>query len=333
MKRYLLTLLVLGSLSPLAAMRRPTPPPKKTLAKGAAKKSAPPKAAAVPKRIENKKGDAKKPSIIENYIDMGDLIISIGRLYKREKVDTGSLCIAFLEALSLEKLPITLEDGRETVLGEFFKQDELKECISQFLTRWFAGTLKKRHMADALESLQKSLKMGAIKDEFGDQEWIDLDKTFEKLIAYYGGEETGELEEAIDLEKLPALFGFAVKEYFLIDRLNEALNDALKGEALTKSVLLDCVDIEQIALRRGYDEVPHADGIRESIELFLATMEDDKKAMFRIFEILGENRLREKGEAEDKPQPAGAGKDAARIKQEKDDEALAKRLASEWNGN
>ncbi len=329
MKRYLLTLLVLGSLSPLAAMRRPNPP-KKTVAKAAPKK-------AVSKKIEPKKDDdKKKPSIIDNYLDMGDLIISIGRLVKRKKTDTRSLCIAVIEAISLEKLPITLESGRETVLGEFFKQDELKECMTQFLDKWFAGKLKKRHMADALQSLKDSLKMDAIKAEFGDQEWIDLDKSFDTLIAYYGGEETGELEDAIDLEKLPALFGFVVKEYFLIDKLNAALNDALKGEALTKSVLLDCIDMEQIALRRGYEEVPNADGIRESIELFLSMMEDDKQTMFRIFDILGQNRLREKGEEEDKPQPVAVKKGTARIKvqkdaQEKADAALAKKLQDDWN--
>ncbi len=166
----------------------------------------------------------------------------------------------------------------------------------------------------------------------GRREWIDLDKSLDKLIAYYDGDETGDIEEAIDLEKLPAFFGFVLRDYFLIDKLNTALNDALKGEALTKSVLLDCVDIEQIALRRGYEEVPNADGIRESIELFLAMMEDDKTTMFQIFDILGVYRQTKNAVEEDEPKPPVARKkDAALLKQEADDAALAKQLAERWN--
>lgn len=334
MKRYLLTLLVLGSLSPLAAMRgsRPTPA-KKAVPKGAAvSKTAPAKPA--PKKIEGTKDDTakSKTTIIDNYVDMGDLLLSFGRLYKDGETDTGSMCIASLKALKIEKLPLSLTSGREATLGEFFEPKFLKKSIKKFLKKWFAGELKKHYVAEVLTLLKKSLKMDAITSEFGEREWIDLDKSLDKLIAYYDGDETGDIEEAIDLEKLPAFFGFVLRDYFLIDKLNTALNDALKGEALTKSVLLDCVDIEQIALRRGYEEVPNADGIRESIELFLAMMEDDKTTMFQIFDILGVYRQTKNAVEEDEPKPPVARKkDAALLKQEADDAALAKQLAEQWN--
>lgn len=334
MKQYLLILIALGALAPLEAMKGPgpqQPADSKAIVKASSKK-------------------ASQGSFIENYVDMGDLIISIGRLYKRKKTDTGSITIALIEAIDFDKLPLTLQSGRETVVGEFFKGDELKACASEFLGRWFEGKLRKRHMADALEKLKDSLKMEAVKKEFGAQEWINIDKTFDKLIAYYGGEEAGEVEEAIDLEKVPALFGFVIKDYFLLNRLNDALNSSLKGEALTKSVLLDCLDMEQIALRKGYEEIPNADGMREAIELFFSMMEDDRETMFKVFDILGTYRATKNVVAEEEqPQvarpkqparpaaksparPLPAKKDAARLKQEQDDAALAARLAREWGG-
>ncbi len=171
MKRYLLTLLVLGSLSPLAAMRgsRPTPP-KKAVPKGAAvSKTAPAKPA--PKKIEGRKDDTakSKATIIDNYVDMGDLLLSFGRLYKDGETDTGSMCIASLKALKIEKLPLSLTSGREATLGEFFEPKFLKKSIKKFLKKWFAGELKKHYVAEVLTLLKKSLKMDAITSEFGEK--------------------------------------------------------------------------------------------------------------------------------------------------------------------
>jgi hypothetical protein len=268
MKQIFLILLAVGtSLSLVPMAKKPTTTKKQS--KKAAKKA--------------------QESFLAKYIDIGDLIISIGRAYKRKKTDAASLSIAILEAINIEKLPLKVADS-ETTVGEFFKGEELKECLSKFLTKWFEGKLRKRHIADLLEGLKDSMKKDAVIEEFGDEEWNDIEKGFNSLIARFSGEDVGDIADFIDLENAPELFGFILQDYFKLDKLNEALNDALNNKALTKSILLDCIDIEQIAEREGYNEIPNADGIREAIELFFSMMEDDEDATHKVFDILGAYR-------------------------------------------
>jgi hypothetical protein len=345
MKNYLGIVLVLGTLAPISAMNNNNS--RRSNARRDARDAV---QVARPKKDQG--------NFIEKYVDMGDLIISLGHLYKRKKTDAASLTIALLEALQIGQLPLMLESGRETVLEEFFEPEELKKCLVEFLNRWSDGKFKKRHIADALEGLQDSLKMNAIKEEFGNHEWIDIKRTLDTLIAYYGGGEANGIEDAIDLEKLPKFFGLLLKDYFIIDVLSDALNKALQGNALTKSALLDCLNIEEIASKNGYDEVPNADGIRETIELFLALMEDDKAALFQVFEILGHYHATKnvEDESNDHSEERRPGRrDAvrrgarpavrshargpqlfrrrARANQEVADEALSRRLQRDRNNN
>ncbi len=305
--------MVLGTLSSVAASQRAVP----------AKK---------PIRKANGHKEPVRPNFFEKYIDMGDLIISMGRLYKNKKRDTASISIACLEALSIEELPITLKSGRETIIGEFFDGDKLKEGLKFFLTKWFAGALKRRHIAETLESIQASLKLEAVQSEL-DEDWINVDESLKTLIAYFDGDEGGSIEDAIDLEEIP-FFGAIIRDYILTDKLIEALDKALKGEKLTKSVLLDCLDIEQIAERNGYEEVPNANGIREAIELFFSMMEDDKDAMYKVFDILGNYRETKQTEEEDDDRPArrrlpSNGRPRVIADQEDADAAYARSLADE----
>ncbi len=272
----------------------------------------------------------KKPGPDENNMDIGDLMICLGNLYKHKE----PLCIALIKVINLEKLPITLQTGRETVLGEFFDEYELSRCIQDFLKRCFEGNLRKRDVAKTLKQLQQSLKQDAIKDEFGEQEWDNLNKSFKRLITAYS-EIQKSSKEALDLEKLPPFVGAIVKEYFFTDKLTAALNSALKGEILTESMLLDCIDIDMIALRSECETMPNSDGIREAIEILLAIKADDKETLFPILEALGKHRLNKKAQIAVEPQPNGNS--ASRLKAEKEaqeqaDAALARRLAEEWNG-
>ena len=70
--------------------------------------------------------EAQEGVDLSKYIDLGDLLLSLGRLVKRKTVEVDTVFIALIEAANIGSLPLTVNDGRETTIEEFFVPEKLK---------------------------------------------------------------------------------------------------------------------------------------------------------------------------------------------------------------
>ena len=208
----------------------------------------------------------------------------------------------FFDGAKLKDLLKEVVNHNSKVLSKVTKKVARKRFNSEKAKTDFEKKYKekcvRKRCAKYLNLLKESLKMGAVMKEVGNAEWVKLDKSLDTLIGYYEDEQTGNIEDCINLEKLPPFFGLVIRDHFLISKLNTALNDILKGNPMTADNFLDCVDFDQIQLHNGYDpsELLNSEGIKEAIQCYINFMYDDKGALKSLFDIFGQVRHQRKAQ-------------------------------------
>ncbi len=247
--------------------------------------------------MDAKKGAAKpKESLLNKYFDRKKLAKALAPLLINyitgDELDTDDTLIGLngmLKALHIDILPITLKSKRKTTIGEFFDGVKLKALLKKVLGNIVESKFERKRFPKYLKLLRESLKMEAIKKEVGTTEWVELDKGFDTLIAYYNGDATGNVEDCVDLNKLPPFFGLLVQDSLLVPKLNTLLNSVLQGTPMTMDNFLECVDFDLIQLRNGYDpsELLSSEGIREACYTYFNFMHDDRGALQTFFDALG----------------------------------------------
>ena len=222
-----------------------------------------------------------------------------------EKADLIGLKASYL----LEAIKKELKDKE----GFKLKEDTILEGLKQALGCDEWGELEKNKALEVAEliTFKANVLAEAVKTVLKAYEWIDPEKSIDLLIAYYSEDkQAGAIEEGISLEKLPPFFGIMLRDFFFVNKLNAALNSALDGKKFTVDLLLDCIDIDQVCLKQGYEpkDLPNADGIREMIHMYHEFMKSDKGAMKGLCDSFALVRMNRKAQDVLDQDPKGSAK-------------------------
>lgn len=222
-------------------------------------------------------------SYLEECIDLTELSLALASLYRHEEQrNMSGIAKAVFPALNIGRLPISLSDDRYVRLEDIFSDSEvLRTSLSKFIVHLLEGSLTRLRLASLLHDIHEVILEDQIVSEFRDEILVRPHDALAAAIAFLESRPSNGRSDSINLEQLSYDYKIIIESFFIVPRLNAAINKALRGERVPLSVILDSLHIRTITKTIEYWEEMDPDGVREVIEQLIKFVRDNESEKLR----------------------------------------------------